>query len=77
MCGSTINFMDQFLNLIERIKNMSDAEIGIKEIPSTKKLIRTIDSEKLLNGKKELIITHRGEVYRLHLTKSGKLLLTK
>jgi hemin uptake protein HemP len=36
-----------------------------------------IDSEKLFDGQKELIIAHRGEEYRLHLTKSGKLLLTK
>lgn len=36
-----------------------------------------IRSEALLQGKREALILHAGEVYRLRLTKNGKLLLTK
>jgi hemin uptake protein HemP len=34
-------------------------------------------SEELLQGKREAWIEHRGEMYRLRLTGSGKLYLTK
>jgi hemin uptake protein HemP len=56
---------------------MTDTEMGIKEITQIKKSVRTIDAESLFKGKKEILITYRGEEYQLHLTKSGKLLLTK
>jgi len=36
-----------------------------------------IRSESLLGGEREVLILHAGEVYRLRLTKNGKLLLTK
>ncbi len=36
-----------------------------------------IDSGELLAGKTELAIAHRGAVYRLKITGTGKLLLTK
>jgi len=36
-----------------------------------------ISSEVLLSGKKELIIEHAGEDYRLRITSKGKLILTK
>lgn len=36
-----------------------------------------IDVQQLMQGRQELEIAHRGEVYRLRLTKSGKLILTK
>ena len=38
---------------------------------------RTVSSESLLQGGNELQITHRGEVYRLRVTRSGKLILNK
>lgn len=34
-------------------------------------------SEELLQGSREMWIEHRGEIYRLRLTGSGKLYLTK
>ena len=37
----------------------------------------TIDSASLLCGNREALIVHAGEVYRLRLTRNGKLLLTK
>ncbi len=38
---------------------------------------RSISSEELLSGSRQLIIRHGSERYRLLLTKSNKLILTK
>ena len=38
---------------------------------------RAVKSESLLGGTRELLIDHRGVVYRLKLTSLGKLILTK
>lgn len=40
-------------------------------------LHRTIDSEVLFGGKRELLIKHASESYRLRITNQGKLILTK
>lgn len=36
-----------------------------------------IDSRRLLNGRDTIDIAHQGELYRLRLTRQGKLILTK
>lgn len=36
-----------------------------------------VDSQQLLQGKKELVIQHQGRLYRLQATRQGKLILTK
>ena len=36
-----------------------------------------IDSRRLLNGHDTVDIAHQGELYRLRLTRQGKLILTK
>ena len=38
---------------------------------------RRVSSEQLLAGRRELLIEHGGEEYRLLLTRNGKLILTK
>ena len=38
---------------------------------------RVVASEELLQGRRELWIEHRGEMYRLRLTSAGKLYMTK
>ena len=38
---------------------------------------RRIPSERLMEGKREIIIEHGPDEYRLRITSSGKLLLTK
>ena len=38
---------------------------------------RRLSSDELLTGKKELVIEHGGDEYRLRITNNGKLLLTK
>ncbi len=48
-------------------------ERGITPSPSP---IR-IDLAKLLDGRREAIIVHNGEDYRLRVTSNGKLILTK
>ena len=40
-------------------------------------LSRVLKSQDLLQGSKEVLITHHGETYRLRETKNGKLLLLK
>lgn len=36
-----------------------------------------LDALALLQGRQELEISHRGEIYRLRMTRNGKLILTK
>jgi len=38
---------------------------------------RRTDSQRLLAGRRELVIDHSGQVYRLRLTRNDKLILTK
>jgi len=38
---------------------------------------RRVDSETLLQREREIVIVHRGQEYRLRVTKSDKLILTK
>jgi hemin uptake protein HemP len=46
------------------------AKLALQERP-------TFESSELLQGRSEALIEHRGEMYRLRLTGSGKLYLTK
>lgn len=39
--------------------------------------LRTIPSDELLRGTREVLIEHLGELYRLRLTRNGKLILQK
>lgn len=36
-----------------------------------------IASTELFQGRREIVIVHRGQEYRLHITKADKLILTK
>jgi hemin uptake protein HemP len=36
-----------------------------------------IASAELFRGQREIVIVHRGQEYRLHITKADKLILTK
>ena len=38
---------------------------------------RQVESQELLRGEREVLILHSGEVYRLRLTRNGKLILQK
>ncbi|MFG0335431.1 MAG: hemin uptake protein HemP [Maioricimonas sp. JB049] len=39
--------------------------------------LRVVDSDELLRGDREVLIRHSDQIYRLRLTKSGKLILQK
>ena len=39
--------------------------------------VRVIDSEHVLQGEREVMIRHGAEVYRLRVTRQGKLILQK
>jgi len=47
--------------------------LHLQVVPQSK----AISSEDLLQGEKEVLIKHCGEVYRLRLTRNGKLILHK
>ncbi|MBI5761394.1 MAG: hemin uptake protein HemP [Planctomycetales bacterium] len=49
----------------------------IEPTPKLAEPIRTITADELLRGQRELIITHGDAVYRLLVTRNGKLILQK
>lgn len=51
-----------------------DAE---RRVEQTRTVQQRLDSEQLFRGGREVQIEHRGEIYRLQLTRQGKLILTK
>ena len=38
---------------------------------------QNIDAKSLFNGRREILISHKGEQYRLRMTRNEKLILTK
>jgi hemin uptake protein HemP len=39
--------------------------------------VARIRSSEIFNGRRDVVIVHGGTEYRLHITKAGKLILTK
>ena len=39
--------------------------------------LRTVNSEELFQGDREIRINHNGEIYRMRITKADKLILNK
>lgn len=48
-----------------------------REAPATARAGVRIASTELFRGRREVVIVHRGQEYRLHITKADKLILTK
>jgi len=46
-------------------------------IPAASAVQQNITTHELMQGKKELIITHNDQRYMLRITRNGKLILTK
>jgi hemin uptake protein HemP len=44
--------------------------------PAIGPAVRIVSTE-LFRGRREIVIVHRGQEYRLHITKADKLILTK
>ncbi|MBX7167341.1 MAG: hemin uptake protein HemP [Pirellulales bacterium] len=53
------------------------AEAAETEAVPVRSGLRIVTSQELLEGKNELVIKHGEEMYRLRLTRSGKLILHK
>lgn len=54
----------------------NDSALTVRStVPNT--LLPSIDSQQLLQGRKEALISHLGATYRLQATRQGKLILTK
>lgn len=58
-------------------KQSKPQQPGNEDMNSSLPQQRVLKSEDLLRGDKEVLIVHRGEVYRLRETRNGKLLLGK
>ena len=50
---------------------------GAVHHPSSEESLDTVQSAELFQGKKSVAIAHNGAIYRLQMTKLGKLILTK
>jgi hemin uptake protein HemP len=50
---------------------------GEPSMEGARQQTRRVDSETLLQRAREIVIVHRGQEYRLRVTKSDKLILTK
>jgi hemin uptake protein HemP len=48
-----------------------------REAPAAARAGVRIASAELFRGRREIVIVHRGQEYRLHITKADKLILTK
>jgi len=48
-----------------------------REVPTAVRAGVRIASTELFRGRREIVIVHRGQEYRLHITKADKLILTK
>jgi hemin uptake protein HemP len=55
----------------------ADDAAGMTGAPAGAPSTARIASSELFHGRRAIVIVHRGEEYRLHITKAGKLLLTK
>lgn len=62
--------------LLDRLKAMPDSPSEPESRPDDKSP-RVFRSEELLRGQKEVQIEHQGEIYRLRLTRNGRLVLYK
>ncbi len=58
------------------IDGPDEAPLGREASAAARAGVR-IASTELFRGRREIVIVHRGQEYRLHITKADKLILTK
>jgi len=58
------------------IDDPDEAPIAREATTAARSSVR-IASTELFRGRREIVIVHRGQEYRLHITKADKLILTK
>lgn len=69
---------DSFPGESNIMPNLDNAPLGVAPVPpSGEQRPLVVASEELLQGRRELWIEHRGELYRLRVTSAGKLYMTK
>jgi hemin uptake protein HemP len=56
---------------------IDDAGEPVRARDTTAAPTARIVSSDLFRGRREIVIVHRGQEYRLHITKADKLILTK
>jgi hemin uptake protein HemP len=56
---------------------IADSKPIAKAPQATAESIRMIESAEIFRGQSEILITHQGLVYRLKITRQGKLILNK
>ena len=59
------------------MSDAADPNLAAAPAPKSSGPTPIIPSERLIGDSKELLIDHAGEIYRLRITRSGKLILTK
>lgn len=62
--------------ILQRLRAMHETTSNPPLRPDDKSP-RVLPSEELLQGQKEVMIQHEGEIYRLRLTRNGRLVLYK
>jgi len=62
---------------IKQLVQTGDLPLVKESVLVKERVLRRISSHELLDGKKEVVIVHDGDLYRLRLTTFGKLILTK
>jgi len=55
----------------------SERSAGAKPTPNQPRQPRLLEAEELFRGQSEVRLLHRGQEYRLRITRQGKLILTK
>jgi len=68
---SAVTKSDVVIGAAELSEQSRQAISGVVSPPTV------LDSVRLFNGQRELIIQHQGEQYRLRITRQEKLILTK
>jgi hemin uptake protein HemP len=61
----------------DRLVDPQDAKSEGEGARPEPRSVRQLESQELLQGEREVLILHSGEVYRLRLTRNGKLILQK
>jgi hemin uptake protein HemP len=59
------------------IDDPDEAPIAREAPAAARAGVARIASAELFRGRREIVIVHRGQEYRLHITKADKLILTK
>jgi len=59
------------------IEDPGEAPVAREAQTATARASVRIASTELFRGRREVVIVHRGQEYRLHITKADKLILTK